>query len=93
MAHPQSAITDFSNFKEDDLGPAVDIIITELTANAGVYSALPVSVATLTSQKGAYTTILGKPDYAGKAADLAAARKPLQTTLHDNGVYVFSCQA
>src|SRR4051812_10992734 len=88
MSNKQSVIIDFSDYSEDDLGPTVDPIIEELTDNAVVYPDLPVDVATLTVQKGSYTTILGKAAYAGKAADLGGARLTLEGSLRDNGVYI-----
>lgn len=88
MSQKQKAIIDFSDYQEDELEPTVNIIISSLTTNALVFPALPVVVLTLTNQLGAYTLILGKPEYHGKAADLSAARLILEASLSDNGNYV-----
>src|SRR5258706_15717373 len=90
MSFKPHAIIDFSHFKEDELGPVAIIIKTLLTTNALTFPALPVAAATINTQSGAYTTILGTPDYAGKTADLAAARLTLETSLRKDGLYVNS---
>ena len=82
------AIIDFTGYKVDDIAPTAVIIGNSLTTNAGDFPLLTVPGATIKTQAGDYTTILGKPDYAGKTADLAASRKILEKSLHDDGVIV-----
>lgn len=88
MSQKQKAIINFRSYQEEELEPVTTIIINQMTTNALSFPALPVAVATMTTQIGAYSTILGKPEYAGKSADLAAARDIVEESLSSNGTYV-----
>jgi hypothetical protein len=88
MSHKPTAITDFSHFHEEELGPTVMTISSQLTTNGTTFPDLPVAAATLATQGSNYTTILGRPDDATKTADLRAARTIVETSLKDNGVYI-----
>ncbi|MEP7168749.1 MAG: hypothetical protein ABI855_05210 [Bacteroidota bacterium] len=88
MAAKSKVIIDFSGYQEEELGPVTLIITNSLTTNGLVFPALPVHTGDVVTQNVNYTTILGEPDYHGKAADLAAARLVLETSLKDNGNYI-----
>jgi hypothetical protein len=88
MPRKQQAIIDFSTYTEAALPVTTDVIAAELTLNAATFPGLPVTGAALQLQNNTYRTILGKPDYAGKAADLGAARLVLETSLRSDGVLV-----
>jgi len=88
MSFKPHAITDLSPLKEDELGPTCTIMKNQITLNALTFPALPVTMVLFGPQITAYTDILGKDDYAGKAADLALARTTLETSVRKNGIYV-----
>ena len=88
MSFKPHAITDFSRLTEDEIGPTFTIIKNQLTLNAATFPALPVAMIVFGPQIVAYTDILGKDEYAGKAADLAAARLTVETSARKNGIYV-----
>ena len=87
--HKQNANIDFTGFTETEIVPAARQIQNEMTTNIILYPTPPVAIVlTLKGQIDAYEVILGKPIYDTKTADLHASRKTLNTSLHDNGLYV-----
>ncbi len=88
MSFTSKAIIDFTDYKEDQIGPVALTIGSSLTTNAADFAGLPVSGATVTSQANAYIIILAKPIYSTKTADLAASRTILETSLRSNGLFV-----
>jgi hypothetical protein len=88
MAGKTKVITDFTQYGETEIGPTTATITDSLNTFAADFPDLPVPTATLISQNGAYTTILGKADYHGKSGDLSAARTTVNNSLRDNGNYI-----
>ncbi len=88
MSFPIHAITDFSRYQEDQIGPVAVIIGNSLTLNAADFPGLTFTGAQIITKAGDYTSILGKPIYPSKTADLAASRILLETALHGNGIIV-----
>jgi hypothetical protein len=79
---------DFTDFENDELDEAADIIEQQLTDNIADFPALPVLLATYSGLLTAFSNILGLPIYPEKTADLKTARKALETALRKNGVYI-----
>jgi hypothetical protein len=79
---------DFSDFENDELDEAGDVIEEQLTVNIADFPALTVPLATYSGRLSTFSTILGKAIYPEKTADLKTARKALETALRKNGVYI-----
>ena len=84
------AITDFSKYKDAEMGPASQFIHDQMTANAATFTAPPVPMATLQTQVTSYNTKLGAKASRAIADKIAfdTARATLETTLGKLGNYV-----
>lgn len=84
------AITDFSKYKDAEMGPTAQFIHDQMTANAAAFAAPPVALATLQTQVTAYNTKLGAKATRATADRIAfdMARATLETTLSKLGNYV-----
>ena len=84
------AITDFSKYKDGDLGPAAQFIHDEMTANAATFTAPPVTMAALQTLVTTYTTKLSAKASRASADVLAfkVARTAVETALGRLGNYV-----
>lgn len=87
---PQHAITNFNPYTIGNLITAAGQTVNGLGSAAGIalYTTLPVSTALVQKQADDLQKVQDKPEYHGKGADSDAARLTLETSLHDNGVYV-----
>ena len=84
------AITDFSKYKDAEMGPTAQFIHDQMTANAATFAAPPVAMATLEAQVTTYNTKLGAKASRATADRIAfdTARATLETTLGKLGNYV-----
>jgi len=86
--HKQKAITNFDHVTQADFSPLAKLIVTEMTANATVYSHPPVPLATIKTQINTWDSISGQADHPGKTGALHNARTVLETSLSENGIFV-----
>jgi len=84
------AITDFSNYKDADIGPAAQLIHDKMLANAATYTTPPIAMPAFLTLVTDYTTKLAFKATRAKGAIIAAndARAELETALSRLGNYV-----
>jgi hypothetical protein len=84
----QNALIDYTHFGENEIVDTGRLIESEMTTNAATFPDIPVGIPVLKGQLDNYELIKSAPVYPNKTEDLGAARLLINTTLHDNGIYV-----
>jgi hypothetical protein len=88
MIYPVQVRIDFNRYKHGELSTTAATIHQMLTTNVGDFPGLPVNPGAFGTHVSDFRTILGRPIYHEKTAELMAARKILLRDLKKNGGFL-----